>query len=339
MNLELLLHFLKFDIQSNSLDFKRWIDRVYVSNDLTQTFPDNCASLKLIVESKNSPEASLIKPPAKGVFAEINLCTGRCYYEEGRFFSSNHGDYWHEMEYDLQAHTIRANVAGKYLSNSQAFLSHMIRPILQSFILPFYRIKSLHGAVLTKSGQTVFLSGQGGIGKTTAAVQLIRSGYDLLSEDGPLFVTRNGTAYALSSLDYLHVTENTLRLFPELKPFVVGQKDHRDKFAVSLSSVQNSRAWTQPHRVTHYIQLHRSSDVIEPRIKQTKRGPVLRDLINESMVIFRPTSFRRGEAKPFSDYSEFVFDLLTKVIHGAETYELEYADQHLEEIPELISRL
>ena len=57
------------------------------------------------------------------------------------------------------------------------------------------------------------------------------------------------------------------------------------------------------------------------------------------MVIFRPKSFRGGETKPFSDYSEFVFDLLTKVVHDAETYELEYADQHLEEIPELISRL
>ena len=338
MNLELLLHFLKFDIHSNSLDFKRWIDRVYVSNDLTQTFPDKCASLKLIIESKDAPEALLIKPPAKGVFAETNLCTGRCYYEEGRFFSSNHGDYWHEMEYDLQAHTIRANVAGKYLSNSQAFLSHMIRPILQSFILPFYRMKTLHGAVLTKSERTVFLSGQGGVGKTTSAVQLMRAGYDLLSEDGPLFITKNGSAYALSSLDFLHVTENTLSLFPELKPYVVGEKDHREKFAVSMSNLQNSSAWTQPHRVTHFIQLRRQSDLSRPRIKQLERGLVHRALINESMVIFRQASFRR-QAKPFGDYSEFVFDLLTKVIHGAETYELQYADQHLEEIPELISQL
>jgi hypothetical protein len=338
VNLELLLHFLKFDIQSNSLDFERWLDRLYVSNDLTQAFPDKCASLKLIVESKDSPEALVIKPPAKGVFAETNLCTGRCYYEEGRFFASHHADYWHEIEYDLQTHTIRANVAGKYLSNSQAFLSHMIRPILQSFILPFYSIKTLHGAVLTKSGRTVFLSGQGGAGKTTSAVQLMRAGYDLLSEDGPLFITNNGSAYALSSLDFLHVTEHTLGLFPELNPYVVGQQDHREKFAVGMNGLQNSNAWTQPHRVTHYIQLRRHSDVSVPRIKQLKRNLVHRELINESMIIFRQPSFRR-QAQPFNDYSEFVFDLLTKVIHGAETYELEYADQHLEEIPELIGRL
>jgi hypothetical protein len=338
VNLELLLHFLKFDIQTNTLDIKPWIDRLYVSNDLTKTFPDKCSSLKLMVENKNSPEAALICPPAKGVFAETNLCTGRCYFQNGRFFSANHGDYWHEMEYDLSTHTIRANVAGKYLYNNQALISHLIRPILQSFILPFYGIKTLHGAVLTKAGRTIFLSGQGGVGKTTSAVQLMRAGFDLLSEDGPLFITNNGSAYALSSLDFLHVTENTLMLFPELKPFVVGQKDHREKFAVSMSNLQNGCSWTQPQRITDYIQLQRCSNVNVPHLKQTNRSVVHRELINESMVVFRWASFRQ-HANALNGYSEFVFDLLTKVIHGAETYELKYGDQHLEQIPDLISQL
>jgi len=338
VNLELLLHFLKFDIQTETLQIKPWIDRLYVSNDLTRTFPDKCASLKLIVENKNSAEAALINPPVKGVFAETNLCTGRCYFEEGRFFSANRGDYWHEMEYDLSTDTIRANVAGKYLDNHQALISHLIRPILQSFILPFYGIKTLHGAVLTKEGRTVFLSGQGGSGKTTTAVQLMQAGYDLLSEDGPLFITNNGSAYALSSLDFLHVTENTLTLFPELKRFVVGQKDHREKFAVSMTELQNGRSWSQPQQITHYIQLRRSSDVNTPQLKQVNRGIVHRELINESMVVFRWAS--SGErAVAMHGYSEFVFDLLTKVIHGAETYELKYADQHLEQLPDLISRI
>lgn len=338
MNLKLLLHFLKFDIQTNTLGTMPWIDRLYVSNDLTKTFPDKCASLKLIVENKNSPEAPFISQPANGVFAETNLCTGPCYFEEGRFFSENHGDYWHEMEYDLSTHTIRANVAGKYLYNNQALITHLIRPILQSFILPFYGIKTLHGAVLTKAGRTVFLSGQGGIGKTTSAVQFMRAGYDLLSEDGPLFITHNGSAYALSSLDFLHVTENTLTLFPELKPFIVGQKDHREKFAVSTRNLQNGCSWAQPQRITDYIQLRRDSNVNTAQIKQINRCVVHRELINESMVVFRWASLH-DQANTFNRYSEFVFDLLTKVIHGAETYELKYADQHLEQLPEMISRL
>ena len=338
MNLELLLHFLKFDIQTNSLELKRWLDQLYVSNDLTKTFPDRCTSLRLIVESKQSPEALFITAPALGVFAETNLCGAPCYYEEGRFFSANDGDYWHEMEYDLNTHTVRANVDGKYLQNNQALISHMIRPILQSFILPFYGIKTLHGAVLTKAGRTVFLLGQGGMGKTTNAIQLMRAGYDLLSEDGPFFTTNNGSAYALSSLDFLHVTEKTLTLFPELQARIVGEEDHRAKFAIPMHEFQNERSWSQPHRITHLIQLRRSPDVSVPHIKEINRSLVHRNLINESMVVFRPTLFRKP-GKQFSRYSEFIFDLLTKVILGAETYELSYADQHLEEIPAIIDRL
>jgi hypothetical protein len=338
VNLELLLHFLKFDIQSKTLGIREWIDKLYVSNDLTTKFPDKRKSLKLIIESKNSPEASVIVRPANGVFAETNLCTARCYYEEGRFFSANHGDYWHEMDYDLNLHTIRANVAGKYLRNGQALISHMIRPILQSFILPFYGMKSLHGAVVTKGGKTVFLSGQGGMGKTTSSIQLMRAGYDLLSEDGPLFFTDKGSAYALSSLDYLHLTQQTLDLFPELKTHVVGAKDHRRKFAVRMSDLPNGGSCTRPHQVSHYIQLQRRPDVVTPRIKRLNRNVVHRSLVDESMVIFRGALFQ-GINRQFSDYSGFVFDLLTKVVQGAETYELEYADHHLEQIPELVCQL
>jgi hypothetical protein len=142
----------------------------------------------------------------------------------------------------------------------------------------------------------------------------------------------------LSSLDFLHVTENTLTLFPELKPFVVGQKDHREKFAVSMRNLQNSSSWAQPQRITDYIQLRRDPNVNAPLIKQTNRGVVHRELINENMVVFRWAS-SRDQAHTFKRYSEFLLDLLTKVIHGAETYELIYADQHLEQLPKLISRL
>lgn len=290
------------------------------------------------MERKDAPTAARIRPPARGVFAETNLCNGRCYYEGGRFFSANHGDYWHEMEYDLNKQTICANLGGRYLHSGQFVISNIIRPILQSFILPFYGLKTLHGAVLSKGGRTIFLNGHGGMGKTTTAVQLMRAGYELLSDDGPFFFTDSGSAYALSSLDYLHLTANTLRLFPELRAHVVGAKDNREKFAVRMSDLQNGGAWTQPLQVTDYIQLRRRRDVTVPRIVKIKRNLVHRSLLDESMVIFRRPPFR-GSAYPFREYSEFVFDLLTKVVQGAETYDLEFADHHLPEIPEIINQL
>jgi hypothetical protein len=338
VNHELLLHFLKFDIQTDSLNIKEWLEQLYVSNDLTRRFPDKLASLKLFVERRDAPQAARIRLPAHGIFAETNLCNGRCYYEGGRFFSANHGAYWHEMEYDLNTHMIRANIGGKYLASGQHVISNIIRPILQSFILPFYGLKTLHGAILNKGGRTIFLKGHGGMGKTTTAIQLMRAGYDLLSDDGPFFFTDDNYAYALSSLDYLHLTENTLRLFPELRAHVVGAKDNREKFAVRISDLQNGGAWMQPLQITDYIQLQRRHDVVILRLKKVNRNLAHRSLLDESMVIFRRAPFR-ASAYPFREYSEFVFDLLTKVLQGAETYNLEFADHQLSEIPALISQL
>ncbi len=290
------------------------------------------------MERKDAPSAARLCPRARGVFAETNLCNGRCYYEDGRFFSANHGDYWHEMEYDLNANTIRANLSGKYLDSGQFVISNIVRPILQSFILPFYGIKTLHGAVLSKGDRTMLLTGHGGMGKTTTAVQLMRAGYDILSDDGPFFFADGGHAYALCSLDYLHLTESTLGLFPELRARVVGAKDHREKFAVRMSDLPNGGAWKQPLPITHYIQLQRRANVASPRIKKINRNIVHRRLLDESMVIFRRAPFR-GSAYPFREYSEFVFDLLTKVVQAAETFELEFSDQHLPQIPALLDQV
>jgi hypothetical protein len=248
------------------------------------------------------------------------------------------GEYPHEMEYDLDTHVIRANVGGKYLANAQSVVSNVVRAILQSFVLPFYGIKSLHGAVLTKEKRTVLLAGQGGMGKSTTAIQLLRSGYEILSDDGPFFTTHEGNARALTSLDYVHLTGNTLALFPELEKRVVGGKDNREKFAARISDLQSGSQWRQPLPVTHYVQLRRTAHAATPRVEKLDRNAVHRNLLDESMVIFRHPRFRTA-AYPFAAYSAFVFDLVTTVVQGSETFAIEFADQHLAQIPALIDQL
>jgi hypothetical protein len=56
------------------------------------------------------------------------------------------------------------------------------------------------------------------------------------------------------------------------------------------------------------------------------------------MVIFRSAPFRT-RAYPFAEYSKFIFDVLTKVVQGAQTYELEFADHHLPKIHEVLGQL
>lgn len=307
---------------------------LYTSNDLTPHFAPQASCLSLQLESRDSPAAIELASRSGAVFAETNLCGGRCFYGDGRFFSSARGEYWHEMEYELATGTIRANLGGKYLQSGQAIISNIVRPVLQSFLLPFHGLKSLHGAVVTKDGQTLFLSGVGGAGKTTTALACAAAGYDILSDDGPLFTLQGEGACALSSLDYLHLTEQTLGLFEHLRQYVVGGKDGRDKFAIPLRRLQKSNAWRQPQQITRFIQLQRDARYTRPQIRRIDKQRVLQELFNDSMVIFRRAPLR-GQPQ-FDRYSEFIFDLVVKIIQGAEVCQLEFADEHLHLLPALL---
>lgn len=336
MDLTLLLHFLRFDIRSRSLDLEPWLRQLYRSNDLTAELPGLAPRLELCVERVDSPQALPIAPLRDSVFTESVLCYGRCHYGDGRFTSVHHGDYWHEIEYDPRAHRIRANLGGAYLDSAQFTVVYLVRPLLHSFILPFYGLKSLHGAVLSRADRTVFLTGGGGAGKSTASVQLLRSGWELLADDAPFFVLRDGRALALASLDYLHATRDTLRLFPELQAGVVGVADHKDKFAVSPDRLGYGFC-RAPRRVTHVVRLQRRP-VEQPVLTPLDRRTVLHDLLAESMTVFRAEVFRRG-APELRRASAFIFDVTRALARDAEAYELQFADRHVAELPALLESL
>ncbi|BCM93396.1 hypothetical protein IAD21_05287 [Abditibacteriota bacterium] len=334
METQLQLHFLKFNIQSHSLEVAPWLECLYAPNDLSHDFPDQSVSLTLQIESKDSPHALAIAPLPNGVFAETNLCTGRCYYADGRFYSASDTEFWHEMDYDVERNLIRANVGGKFLETGQWVISNFLRPILQSFILPFYGLKTLHGAVLHKNGRTVFLSGGAGMGKSTTTLQFIEAGWDVLSDDGPFFFLQDNQSRVLASLDYLHVTENTLNMFPQFGPFKVGGLDSRDKYALRRQMLQQSDAWRSPHTITDFVELRRG-DFETPRLVPGDRGSAFRFMFNDTMIIFRHPALQEG---PLSArrYSEFIFKLVTSVLQNARIHQLEYANHHLKQLPELL---
>lgn len=333
----MLLHVLNLDIHTASLDLRPWIDRMYMSNDLRAMLPSRASVLTLYVERVDSEHAMEITRPPNAVFAETNLCTGRCYYHDGRFYSASDTEYWHEMEYDLDAHTIRANLGGIYLRHGQAVVSNFIRPILQSFILPFYGLKTLHGGVVSKDGHTFFLAGAGGAGKSTMAAQLMRDGFDLISDDGPFFTLDGDDARALSSLDYLHVTGTTLALFPELAPHIVGGKDNRDKYAVSRAALQRGDAWRRPLKVGTIVKLSRGA-VGAPRLTPLDKQALLQALFTETMIVFRRSAFQ-DRASRFKAYSEFIFDVVAGVVRDVNGYQLEYANHHIADVPALLDDL
>jgi hypothetical protein len=334
---ELVFHFLKFDIESKSLDLAPWVERLYTSNDLTRRFPARAQRLRLLLERQDSIHALPIVPLANGAFAETHLGLGPCYYAAGRFHSANLGHLRHEMDYDLDSHTLRANVAGRYAQSPQTVLTYILRPILKGFLMPFYGLTTIHAAGVRKNGRTLLLAGEPGAGKTTTAIHLMLAGYDLLSDDRTFLTLDGEAAWALSSLDSLHVTSQTLRMFPALAPHVVGDPDEAGKWAVSLAPFRQRMSWREPSRVTHVVQLRRGP-VTRPHTVKLDRGRVLEDLLRETMIVFRSPAFR-ADPYPFRQYSEFILAAIVTLVRDAKLYALEFADHDLPRLPAMLDAL
>ncbi len=338
MTTELLqVHFLRFAIESSSLALAPWLKRLYDSNDLTASFPGQAAQLRVLLERRDSDHALTIAAMRNGVFAETHLGLGACYYEDGRFYSANDEHLWHRMEYDLATHCLRANLAGRYAQSPQWAITYVLRPILKGFLMPFHRLTTIHAAGVRKGTRTILLAGGPGAGKSTVAIHLMSAGYDVLSDDRTFIALDGESACALSSLDGLHVTDNTLRMFPRLAPHVVGERDEGGKWAIGRSAWSNGAAWRQPGRVTDLIQLRRGP-VARARCTPLNRAGALEALLREIMIVFRAPAFRTA-AYPFRQYSEFILAAAVAVVRDAALHVLEFADDDLPRLPALIESL
>jgi len=335
---EVLLHWLRFDIQTHSLDFLPWLDRLYSSNDLRREFPQRAATVCLQIERMGSREALPIIPFQHAAFAETRVLSSPCFYQDGKFQSRNSSGFAHEFEYDALRHGIRCNVGGDFLQSGQLVVSHFIRPLMQSFILPFYGLKWLHGALVARRDRTFLLTGAGGAGKSTTALALLQRDFSLLSEDGPLFFMDGGEDYVLSSLDFPHVATETLQRLPFLQRHVIGEMDDRAKFPVARSLFNGHEEWKTPRRVTHILELERIPEVTSPALIPMARREVLLKMVAEAMVVFR-TLRGRDSGLPLDRYSRFILDLITRLVSRAEVFRLRFADAHLDEVAELLEQL
>lgn len=335
----MLLHSLNFDIRSRSIAFSDWPDRLYRSNDLRSRFPSHTSSLTVEVERAGSRFALDIEPinASNGVFAEIPLSGGMCYFRDGKFFSGCNGEFASVSEFDPAHGTIRMNVSGRFdATDPSAILGLVAKPIMQSFVLPFFGLKSLHCAAVAQGDKTILLMGRGGAGKSTTALSLMQSGFALLSDDTCLFTYCDDQVFALSSLDCAHVTASTLELLPFLRQAVVGDIDHRAKFSVAPFDLQPNDAWKQPRRVTHVIDLVRTK-VSHPCLTDSDSARATASLLSESMTVFRNRAFS-GDVT-FERHSKLSFDVVTGLMRDARVMQLQFDDHQLSLVPQLLQDL
>lgn len=324
----LSLHTLDLSITTDLEAVGPMLDRCYTSSVL----PGVRSSLAL--DLRCGAIDSFRRPG--GIFAETTLFGARCYYHGGTLFGEGEQG-GVGFEYELETDRLRIRLMDAYREQPHQIAIDVFRPLLQSFLLPLHGLKSLHGAVVARGDSGVFLAGRGGTGKSTTAIAAWRAGWNVLSDDGPLFTLLDGRAQALSSLDFVHVTGDTLALFPELVRHQIGDRDSRGKFAIDGCVLATPRSRQEPVAITHYVELHRT-DVATPRVEPLDGNATLRALIAEQMFVVRSRAIRAADPR-LSRMSELILELLTSFTSCARFHRLLYADVHLPLVPPLLEAL
>lgn len=332
-NLQRDFHFFTLDISTHSDRIYKWIEDYYQSLNQATLLPHWTGRYSLSIEELGSPFAFTIEPPAGAQFAKFCLLNAHCYYSNGVFFSEQTTDSVHQCEVDTVARTVKLNLGGLFIESEECFIYNVLRDLLKKLLFPLNHLLTLHGAIVTKNGQAIFLAGDKGMGKSTVALKLMEHDYAVLSDDSPLFTFFDGGTYALSSLDELSVTENTVRLFPKLAPLVSRQRDISQKFFLSRNLMPQEKLSNGPARITTYIDLVRGEHA-QAKITRSPRTAVTGNLLREAMLLYQ--NLEHPQAKFFDQINQFQFDTISQVVSKADTYTLTYGNQHLAELPSLI---
>jgi hypothetical protein len=291
----------------------------------------------LAIEEIGSPYQLSIKDLETGVPSEIFLGTTRCRYQDGVFVSQDSGQYAHEISLNIFERTMHANIGGDFARIEESFIYSLVRDAFRKLILPFSGLVPLHGAAVTKGQKVYFFGGPSGAGKSTLAISLLEHGYAILADDAPLFMLDQGRALALSSLDELSITENTLDLYPWLAGVVSRRREVSGKLLLSRAKMKAEHLAFGPVEVTHFVNLKRGP-CDRPQVIEVDKQLLLQELVRESMLIFRGSKMTKFPPE-FARVSALMFDVMSQMVANAKTYELVFSNDHLSALPDVLENL
>lgn len=183
----------------------------------------------------------------------------------------------------------------------------------------------IHAAALERNGRGVMIPGLSGSGKTTCCVSLIRAGYRCLSDDKP-FLRENGSRIELLAFpESIDVTERTISFFPELGAALQGDLKigyRKKQFHPEAFYPGSTAEAAQPA----LILFPRISGEPKSRLEKLPKLTGFEALLPLSLVALH------------REASAHKFDLLARLVEGAECYRLHFGNDVLE-LPRLVDPL
>ncbi|HEY9732033.1 MAG TPA: hypothetical protein V6C89_08975 [Drouetiella sp.] len=327
------LESLRVDFLTHNKRFYDWLASYYEQGN------GNTAEYTITLEDLDSPHRIDLPARADGLFTKFCLIAdAHCHFADGIFTSRAEGDLAHEIEIDVNARTVRGNLGGQFLKSEESFIYVVVRDILRRLVLPLNGYIMLHGSVVTTGDQTIFFAGDKAMGKSTIALEMMRHGFKIISDDSPIAFLSSDGAYVLSGRDQLSVTENTLKLFPELHECVSHQRDVSGKYFLDRRKLGSNRVTSEARKITDFVQLNRGS-FEDLALTPIDKGLASANLIREFMPLFRKELVAETDPNFFRDKNNILFQTLGELLAGARAFELKYSDAHRTQIPSILSAI
>lgn len=161
----------------------------------------------------------------------------------------------------------------------------------------------LHAAALNWQGAGVLITGPSGAGKTTTMLQCVRADFQFIADDATLLTRQaGGQVRAVSTLNTMHVTPQTVALFPELTA-LAGDAITDDKTTLFVPEIYpQAMATTTTARLLIVPTLHGPRDgSLEPLSART----ILADAL--------PLSVDLSQPEATTAHLDLLFDLVSAV--------------------------
>ncbi|MFA5802745.1 MAG: hypothetical protein WC911_09770 [Thermoleophilia bacterium] len=130
---------------------------------------------------------------------------------------------------------ISVGFAEKDLLQSDWLITNLFFYPLWAQLLKECGLFPIHAAGLVKNGRASLLLGRSGSGKSTLSLHLVRSGFGILSDDTIFLKEKDGIVEAFSFPEEINVTEQTIKLIPELsrvQKFTVNDLRNKSSFSI-----------------------------------------------------------------------------------------------------------
>ncbi len=166
-------------------------------------------SLTLSASKKFLGKKADVKLEGKPLFRFDRLC---CYKKENDYFYSDGSS----LVFSQPGKGISKGYISEKTINSGRFFSHIFFYIILAEMLRHNGLYYIHSSGVKKNRTSILIPGNGGVGKTTISLALVRKGFSYLSDDALLIKKVKNTVFAHPIPGDFHIDPAISQNFKEL---------------------------------------------------------------------------------------------------------------------------